>query len=143
MQLPTPLPLLVERPIRVHGYDIDFVGVVSNIVYVRWLEDMRTALLDEHCPLSGFLAEGLSPIIAHTQVDYKRPVRLMDQPTGRMWMTRVGPMKWSLEAQFIVNGAVVAEGRQSGGFVRLSDGHPVRVPESLATAWRKAVASVG
>ena len=32
---------LVEMPLKVQGYDIDVAGIVSNIVYVRWLEDLR------------------------------------------------------------------------------------------------------
>jgi acyl-CoA thioester hydrolase len=27
-------------------YEIDFAGVVSNIVYVRWLEDLRNLFCD-------------------------------------------------------------------------------------------------
>ena len=38
--------LEVQRPLRVKPYDIDVVGVVSNIVYVRWMEDLRMAMLD-------------------------------------------------------------------------------------------------
>ena len=30
-------PLHVELPITVKTYDIDFLGIVSNIAYVRWL----------------------------------------------------------------------------------------------------------
>ncbi|HEY3411830.1 MAG TPA: thioesterase family protein [Armatimonadota bacterium] len=139
----SPRHLELIRPIRVQGYDIDFAGVVSNIVYVRWLEDMRLAMLDEYCPLDGLIAEGLSPILAHTQVDYRRPIRLLDQVTCRMWMTGVGRVKWSLAAEFLVNGEIAAEASQSGGFVRLSDSRPVPMPELLASAWREATASIG
>ena len=138
-----PRPLELVRPIRVQGYDIDFAGVVSNIVYVRWLEDMRMAMLDEYCPLPGLLAEGLSPILAHTQVDYRRPIGLMDKMTCHMWMTRVGRVKWSLAAEFVVNGEIMAAAQQSGGFVRLSGGRPVPIPEALASAWQEATASIG
>ena len=143
--MPSQAPRRLElvRPIRVQGYDIDFAGVVSNIVYVRWLEDMRMAMLDEYCPLPDLFAEGLTPILAHTQVDYRRPIRLMDQMTCHMWMTRVGRVKWSLAAEFVVNGEIMAAAQQSGGFVRLSDGRPVRIPEALASAWQEATASIG
>jgi acyl-CoA thioester hydrolase len=33
--------LEIEMPIRVRTYDIDSAGHVSNIVYLRWMEDMR------------------------------------------------------------------------------------------------------
>jgi len=34
-------PFLIEVPLPVRTYDIDFAGIVSNIVYIRWLEDLR------------------------------------------------------------------------------------------------------
>ncbi len=33
----TQKPLLIEMPIKINFYDIDAMGIVSNIVYVRWL----------------------------------------------------------------------------------------------------------
>jgi len=37
---PTDPSRIVERAIEIKTYDIDFAGIVSNIVYVRWLEDL-------------------------------------------------------------------------------------------------------
>ena len=34
--------LVAERNFEVNGYDIDAMGIVSNIVYIRWFEDLRT-----------------------------------------------------------------------------------------------------
>ena len=35
-----------EQPLPIRTYDIDFAGIVSNIVFIRWLEDLRLALLE-------------------------------------------------------------------------------------------------
>ena len=32
--------LVAEREIEVNNYDIDAMGIVSNIVYIRWFEDL-------------------------------------------------------------------------------------------------------
>ena len=40
-----------EQPLPIRTYDIDFAGIVSNIVFIRWLEDLRLALLDQTYPL--------------------------------------------------------------------------------------------
>ncbi len=37
----------IERDLPIRTYDIDFAGIVSNIVYVRWLEDLRLAMMEE------------------------------------------------------------------------------------------------
>ncbi len=37
-------------PIQVKAYEIDAMGVVSNIVYVKWLEDARHEFLAKYYP---------------------------------------------------------------------------------------------
>jgi acyl-CoA thioester hydrolase len=44
-------PMLVELEIKIKAYDIDVMGIVSNIVYVRWFEDLRTLFLIHFYPL--------------------------------------------------------------------------------------------
>ena len=91
-------PLEVDLPFRVGTYDIDFAGVVSNIVYLRWLEDLRLKLLDEYLPLQGLIEQGCTPILASTQIQYLRPTRLFDRPHGRMWMSAATRVRWTLQA---------------------------------------------
>jgi acyl-CoA thioester hydrolase len=38
-----PFEVALDLPIKT--YDIDFAGIVSNIVYIRWLEDLRLKIL--------------------------------------------------------------------------------------------------
>lgn len=40
--------LFIEVPLFVNTYDIDVAGHVNNIVYVRWLEDMRNELFSQN-----------------------------------------------------------------------------------------------
>ena len=40
-----------EQPLPIRTYDIDFAGIVSNIVFIRWLEDLRLGLMDQAYPL--------------------------------------------------------------------------------------------
>ena len=32
-----------EQPLPIRTYDIDFAGIVSNIVFIRWLETCASA----------------------------------------------------------------------------------------------------
>ncbi len=43
---------IVERDLPIRTYDIDFAGIVGNIVYVRWLEDLRLAMMEEAYPIA-------------------------------------------------------------------------------------------
>ena len=71
-----PGPLFVELTFTVKTYDIDFAGHVSNIVYIRWLEDLRFALLEEYYPLADSMESGVAPVLTRTEIDYTSAIRL-------------------------------------------------------------------
>lgn len=124
-------PLLVEIPFRAQTYDVDFAGVMSNIVYIRWLEDLRVKILDEYLPLDVLLEQGVSPILARTEINYRRPLRLDDRPVGRMWTSKIGRASCTLKAEFILEGTVVADAVQIGSFIKLDTGRPIPLPKEL------------
>lgn len=126
-----PRPFEVRVPLRIQGYDIDFGGVVSNIVYVRWLEDLRLAVLDTYFPFEPQLAEGYAPAILETHIQYKRPLRILDRPVGHMWVSDLGPLRWQVTAEFLVGDQVAATAQQTGLFVQLDSWRPRRVPDEL------------
>ncbi len=125
-------PLEIELPLEIRTYDVDFAGVVSNIVYVRWLEDLRNALLKKFFPLERLLEQGSLPVVAQTRVDYKEPLRLFDQPTGWMWAQDMGDRYFMLAAEFTLGGKVVATAEQVAVFVNRTDWQPTPIPEELA-----------
>lgn len=128
----TPEPLLVELPIRVKTYDIDFVGHVNNIVYVRWLEDLRLHLLDTHLPLGRLQAEGVVPIIVNTDIHYRQGIILAEERVlGRMWISELGKAAFYLAAEFRVGDEVRCSARQRGAFVHTESHRPLRVPAAL------------
>ena len=135
--------LAVEVPFRVNGYDVDFQGVVHNVVYVRWFEDLRMRLLDEHLPLAGQVAAGFAPMLTETRVAYRRPIRMADRPVGRLWLTEAGRARWSVGIEIVVGDAVAATGAQSGVFVDLATLRPVRVPAVFVEAVERARAAAG
>lgn len=124
-------PFEVEIPLPVKTYDIDFAGIVSNIVYVRWLEDLRLEMLAQHFPLDEQLKQGIMPVVVQTKIDYKQPIRLSDTPSGRMWMQAVDSLRWTVNAAIAVNGNVAALGEQMGVFVNLQNNKPIRMPQDL------------
>lgn len=130
-------PLKVELAFPVRTYDIDFVGVVNNIVYVRWLEDLRLKLLEEHLPLDRLMADGQAPILSATHIDYLRSVKLFDPVIGRIWLEGLKSATWTVRAEFVVNGTVVATASQTGVFVSTKMMRPVRIPEVLRTTFER------
>ena len=124
-------PLHVEILFQPKTYDIDFAGHVSNIVYIRWLEDLRMMVLDTYLPLKTLMERGIAPVVMRTTIDYKKPVKLFDSVTGMMWASEMGNVKGTLSAEFTVNGNVVAASEQIGLFVGMDSGRPVAFPEEF------------
>jgi acyl-CoA thioester hydrolase len=123
-------------------YDIDFSGIVSNIVYIRWLEDLRLIWLQTHFrPLNALLEDGICPVILQTRVDYKRALLISDKPSGRMWVTGYTRFKWILSAEISARGRTRAIAEQTGGFLNLDTKQAVPVPDDLYSKFSKAVDS--
>jgi acyl-CoA thioester hydrolase len=124
-------PRIIERDLPIRTYDIDFAGIVSNIVYIRWLEDLRLAMMEEAYPIARALAEDAAPILLETKIAYERPVTIHDALKGRMWATEMGRVKWHLAAEFVVGDTVHARAEQVGLFIRLSTRRPIAPPAPL------------
>lgn len=125
-------PFQVTLNFTVRTYDIDFVGIVSNIVYVRWLEDLRLQALAEHFPLDTAMQElGIAPVLLRTEIDYKQPIRLFDPVVGVLWAAEIGRVRQVLQGEFRVNGELRAAGRQTTCFINLQTGRPVPTPSAI------------
>jgi len=120
-----------EQPLPIRTYDIDFAGIVSNIVFIRWLEDLRLGLLDQAYPLLRALAEDIAPILLSTRIAYRRPVTIADRVLGRIRVASLGRVRWRLAAEFSVASVICAEAEQEGLFMRLSTRRPIAIPEPI------------
>lgn len=120
--------LYFEDDILVSTHDIDFAGHVSNIVYLRWLEDMRLKMLEKYCPLKDFMAEGVTPVLTSTEIKYKKSIRLFDKPRAKIWVSDLGKATLAMEAEIYVDGELATWAKFSGVFVGIQAMRPIRVP---------------
>jgi hypothetical protein len=72
-------PILIQKPLKINGYDIDVMGIVSNIVYIRWFEDLRFEFLDRYWPFENMLKSNRSPVLSTTHVKYRYPLTIYDR----------------------------------------------------------------
>lgn len=121
----------IEHTFQVMTYDIDFAGVVSNITYIRWLEDLRNLYAERFLSLGDAFQRGIAPALMRTEIDYLAAVRFPDTLLGRMWLAEHGRVKFVLAAEFesAATRQVVARARQTGAFVALDTLRPVRLPD--------------
>jgi acyl-CoA thioester hydrolase len=130
--------LNIDLPITVKTYDIDFMGIVSNISYIRWMEDLRLQFLEVHYPLQKLMSELIVPVLSHTHLDYKRPVRMHDQVTGSIWMEKFDSSGWIANMEFTVNGKLAATGAQGGVFINIGTMKPANPPQGLQKIYDEA-----
>jgi acyl-CoA thioester hydrolase len=134
-----PKPLEIELMLPVKTYDIDFAGIVSNIVYVRWFEDMRLAMLDHSFPLTEQLQQGFAPIVLQTKIDYKQSIVLGDRPIGKMWIESLASLRWVVSAEITTGDKISAFGQQMGIFVDIQTKKPMRIPERMKQQYAEAI----
>lgn len=77
-------PLSIEISLNVNTYDIDVAGHVNNIVYIRWLEDMRSLLFPKLYSLKKLLAVNHYLVVVSSEVKYRKQIKLFDKPVGKM-----------------------------------------------------------
>src|SRR5690606_20457772 len=107
------------------------MGIVSNIVYVRWFEDLRMAFLNEHYSLAEMMAVQISPILMKTEIEYKAPLTIFDKPVGRCWMVKIGQSSWEMELEITTEKHIHCIGKQSGCFFNLEKKRIAKIPDPL------------
>lgn len=123
------LEVTLDLPVKT--YDIDFAGIVSNIVYLRWLEDLRLKILETYLPLEQLMARGYCPIIASTQIQYKKALKMFDRPVGKMWVAELGRSRCTLQTEIYLDRTVTTTATQVGFFINLETMRPIAIPEEL------------
>lgn len=123
----------IQHSFPVMTYDVDFAGVVSNITYIRWLEDLRNYFAEQVLSIGEAYKRGIAPALIRTEIDYIAPVRFPDVVEGRMWLAETGQPKWILEAEFMsrAGGMVTARAKQIGVFVSTTTLRPVKLPQEF------------
>jgi acyl-CoA thioester hydrolase len=113
-------PPVAEISLTVNTYDIDIAGHVNNIVYVRWLEDMRNELFSQSFSLEKLLKVNHYPVVVSSEIKYKRQIKLFDKPLGKMFMQSYSHGLIVLKAEIIVDNTLAFVATQKCVFMNLN-----------------------
>jgi acyl-CoA thioester hydrolase len=118
--------------------DIDELGHVSNVVYVRWLQDIAHA----HSRACGWdIPEyrnlGAVFVVRRHEIDYIRPVYARDAVLGCTWVAGFSGASCERRTRFVreSDGLELARGVTTWVFVSSDAGRPRRIPPELARAF--------
>lgn len=123
----------IDFEVEVYTFQIDFVGHVSNIVYIEWLEIGRTKFMQRiGMPVERLAADGIVPVLTSTAIEYKQPLFLDDRVRVQMWLSELRHASACIEFRFFKEGDVlVASASQQGLFIDRESMQPVRVPRAI------------
>ena len=76
----------IEIPLKVNTYDIDIAGHVNNIVFIRWIEDLRNELFNQIYPVKKLLEIKYYPVVVSSEIKYRKQIKLFDKPIGKMFL---------------------------------------------------------
>jgi acyl-CoA thioester hydrolase len=126
--------------ITVEAADVDALGHVNNIVYVRWLQDVATA----HATAVGIthaelLRIGAVFVVRKHEIEYLRPGFLGERITLRThvswWKGASCERVTSIERS--ADGTVLARAKTLWAFVATDSGRPTRLPPEIVNAFAK------
>lgn len=122
--------MIIHYMIPVHPFQVDFGGVVSNTIYIQWMEIGRTRLQEETgWPIEEAWEAGQVPVVVHTSIDYKRPYRLGDTVYADLWISELTPAKARIQHRFRdAQGVLHAKGEQLVLFASRTTLKPLRLP---------------
>lgn len=84
MSRPEKVPEVFTLPVEVQPEDIDALGHVNNVVYLRWAQDAAVAHWQAAAPPEA--QQRLVWVVVRHEIDYLRPARLGDRVWVRTWV---------------------------------------------------------
>lgn len=100
--------------LQVRDYEIDAEGIVNNAVYLNYMEHTRHVF----CHEAGFSfaqmrSEGIDPVAARIEVEYKTPLRSGDKMVSCLNLSRKGPLYVFEQDIYRADGVLSACGKVS------------------------------
>lgn len=114
-------------------YEVDFTGFLSNTVAPCWLERLRMQLIADHFGDQGLFDRQQLSVIARSEIDYLRPVRLGMRLLGRAWIERCMRASWIIRFTFCEanTDTLCMRALQVGAFIDPDTFTPARVPQTI------------
>lgn len=127
----------------VDAQDIDILGHASNLVFVRWIQDVALAhSAAVGLDLSAYRRIGAVFVVVRHEIDYMRPAMLGDAIRARTWVADVSAAKCTRHTEIAraSDGELLAKALTTWGFVTMDTGRPKRITPEVRAAFERYVA---
>jgi acyl-CoA thioester hydrolase len=135
------LPAMAERfvlPITPAAADIDELGHVSNLVYLRWVQDVALA----HSRALGwdmvqYRASGTVFMVRRHEIDYVAQVTLGQELRAETWVDVWKLASCIRRTEILRDDKVVARAATTWALIGLASGRPQRIPEDVVALFSR------
>ncbi len=86
---------------------------MNNIVYVRWIEDLRSRPFGSSSSMDELLEKKPYPVVAYTNIRYRSQLKLSDTLKGVMWIESVKHGMMQLKLIFQRDDEIIAAAEQN------------------------------
>ena len=120
-----------EYEVDVTPADIDGLGHVNNVVYLRWMQEAATAHWESAAPPE--LRAAVSWVVTRHEIDYKAPAFPGDRLVARTWVGEARGATWErfIEIRRTTDDKLLARGRSIYAALDRAGGRPRRVDAAL------------
>lgn len=123
-----------EIDVQIQPGDVDGMGHVNNIVYVRWVQEVALAHWFAVAPADAQAA--MTWVVLRHEIDYLRPARPGDTVRARTWIGAGESLRYERFTEIVRgDGTVLARGRTLWCPVDIATGRPKRVPAEVRAAF--------
>jgi acyl-CoA thioester hydrolase len=120
-------------PITPAPADIDELGHVSNLVYLRWVQDVAMAhSRSVGWDFSRYRELGAAFMVRRHEIDYVAQVTLGQTLRGETWVESWRAASCIRRTELVHAGKVVARAATTWALIGLDSGRPQRIPKELA-----------
>src|SRR5438093_6755280 len=125
-------PLQLRTEVQVMFFDTDCGGVVSNIAYLRFIEIARTHVVEElGLVLTEMTEKQTYPVVARTEIDYRRAAKLGDRLVIEGWLDQVERARFWCGFRITrpKDSMLIAQCRQMLALIEMPTGKLLRLPD--------------
>ena len=124
-----------ERRIQVEPADIDQLGHVNNVTYLRWVQDIAVAHWT--AVASTEAQKKFLWVVLRHEIDYKQPAFLGDELIVRTWVGEATRLKFERHTEFsrAKDSRLVAKARTVWCSVDPTTGRPIEVSPQVRAAF--------
>jgi len=120
-----------ELPLTVEAEDIDDLGHVNNVVYLRWVQEVATAHWRAAAPAEA--RDAIAWVVRRHEIDYLDAARPGDALVARTWIGQAERLTFERHTEILrrADRRVLARARTLWIPIDARTGRPVRVGQDV------------